>query len=526
MNIQQRTQYLFNPVAKTCFLLIFSLLLLSKNISSTLDMRLDRSLLLDGHAVASLQLAVNAAFCKKMSYVINAVGHSDYVTLFSKISHNSQKPIISVILNNYDSEDVAHYCAKVTSPFVNNENTLSWLMQSLFFVYPKLSLHQLHIIFFVLQCLMVSFFFFFLAQLRINSIYILGLMLTAISSLVVAMSDHIISLYPFLLPSVLFMMAGLGFILRYELYKTFWFGTVCLNILIGCYAFFLSNLRTTYHIAAFLMVMLYLAMLIISIINTRSRFYYVKVFLHPMIILVTFLCCWLLILKPAITENVSNLHYHVIAHPLVLSLALPANQFAEQQGIQWNDAVGVVLAQRIDPKTQYIGPGYEKALFSYYKFLWKNYPKNMLQIYYEKLKLTGTQMVMNTHLFTNDVFNPSSKVSALIMFPLSFFTGFYTLLLQLLLLMFFIKKADRFRLDERFLVMALVMLGVALYFESAIIMPFYVPTYHAYLIFWFAVMNFIMWDAMLRCFFRVFEWAKFKSKAYLLSLRSTGESCQ
>ena len=84
--------------------------------------------------------------------------------------------------------------------------------------------------------------------------------------------------------------------------------------------------------------------------------------------------------------------YHTIFHPLVLSVGVPMTPFSQREGITWNDAVGLVLARRIDPSAKYLSKEYEQALSTYYFSLWKRYPSEMRGVYIAKARLAGTEL--------------------------------------------------------------------------------------------------------------------------------------
>jgi hypothetical protein len=85
----------------------------------------------------------------------------------------------------------------------------------------------------------------------------------------------------------------------------------------------------------------------------------------------------------------TNYTYHTIAHPLVMSLAVPRNRLSDEEGIQWNDSVGWDIAKRVQPGVGYLGPEYERALYRYYFGLWRARPRDMLATYWVKLLRTG-----------------------------------------------------------------------------------------------------------------------------------------
>lgn len=97
-------------------------------------------------------------------------------------------------------------------------------------------------------------------------------------------------------------------------------------------------------------------------------------------------------LERAVPRQLVSVH-HVIAHPLVLSLAVPPNEFASNAGIEWKDSAGLALAQRIDPSTTYLGPSYEANLFRFYVTLWRTHPRDMLYVYAVKGRTAGRSLI-------------------------------------------------------------------------------------------------------------------------------------
>src|SRR5262249_7398834 len=88
----------------------------------------------------------------------------------------------------------------------------------------------------------------------------------------------------------------------------------------------------------------------------------------------------------------ANYSYHAIAHPLVLSLALPPSPLSRSEGIAWNDEVALGLARREDPAATYLGPTYERALLRYYTGLWRREPRAMAGVYLGKFETAGKDM--------------------------------------------------------------------------------------------------------------------------------------
>jgi hypothetical protein len=176
---------------------------------------------------------------------------------------------------------------------------------------------------------------------------------------------------------------------------------------------------------------------------------------------------------------------HGIAHPLVLGVGVPQNKFADERGISWQDAVGLRLARQINPSVTFMGPGYEQALFSYYKKLWQFYPKEMLNIYLLKFKLANSSAAKQFLL--KPYFEDSPYLSHLVRWvtlPVKLLPNgwaFLALYFSMLLMSFFGKRI--MSVEIRFALYSFTIAALGVYFQSAIIMPFYVPTYDGYMVF-------------------------------------------
>ncbi len=181
-----------------------------------------------------------------------------------------------------------------------------------------------------------------------------------------------------------------------------------------------------------------------------------------------------------------NASYHTVAHPLVLSLALPPSELSRREGIEWSDAAGVRIAQRIDPQTTYLGKTYDRALFRYYRGLWAAAPTEMLGLYVAKFKMTGVPIIEALR------YGPGLKGRALgwLMRPLGLVQNGFLLIgmsLGIAAAAFFASRPA----SGSFAVMLamLTTTGALLLIESAIIMPLYSPQYHGYLLMYFPLMS-------------------------------------
>jgi len=499
------------PLSMSLIIFFMALVILSTSISDMVKVKALEAA--TGHAGESLSLAVNAALCHKPGYMSSTARFYTLSDLFQKDLKLMNIPLVEVIMKNSGESNLHDYCATVVHPFVHGENTLNWLMQGLISINPVISFQDLVKCYFVLQMSMLWFFFYYLVCLRVPGIYILILSMVSIGTLSLQMPANIIDRYAMILPATLFLIGLLGFNIQRGWYNR---GTLFTNIfvvvfslLLGGYVVFIYNLRTSYIFVAVLSLIVYFLCMIRSINQAGDFKAFYRVFFQIGIVVVTSFSCHKFIQDASIpselkNSNAANLTYHPISHPLVLALAVPESKFSREQGIAWNDLVGFVLAKKMDPKvdpeTHSLTRQYERALFAFYTTLWKKYPKEMIRVYYEKFKLAG-----------NFVIVPLPNLLKRPMYPLGVFNGIVVFLVQLAWLLFLIK--NRCKLAPAFFFGALTFsfIGLAVYFESGIIMSAYAPAYHAFLTLWVVTLNLVTLDLFVKLLMKLHQYVLAKA---------------
>ena len=286
--------------------------------------------------------------------------------------------------------------------------------------------------------------------------------------------------YPLLLPGLLFLIGLLGFSISCQWYQKRIFHSL-FSCFVGAYLFFLYNLRTSYIIPAIAILIVYYLFLLHSM--KASLFKNICNTLYPFfLVIVTSVFCYISIQKSMFPDEFKKdkalyLTTHPIAHPLVLSLAIPANNFAKKQGIEWNDAVGESIAAKVDSTVKTDTPKYEQVLLRYYESLWMNFPKDMLRLYYEKFKSVGHNFAQNNYLIKR------------FMFPLSKLSGIMILFIQLMFLCLLWKNRTKLSAGFLFAALTFSLTGLALYVESGVIYSIYNACYHSFLTFWLVTLN-------------------------------------
>ena len=97
----------------------------------------------------------------------------------------------------------------------------------------------------------------------------------------------------------------------------------------------------------------------------------------------------------SIKPQQTNKSYHTVWHTVVLGLANPRNELADQEGIDWADLAGFRIARKLKPdmtRAEYGGDYYESIMQRFYFDLWKHHPKEMLGIYANKLLQLSSTM--------------------------------------------------------------------------------------------------------------------------------------
>jgi hypothetical protein len=189
------------------------------------------------------------------------------------------------------------------------------------------------------------------------------------------------------------------------------------------------------------------------------------------------------LLPPADAVAQSYTH-HVIAHPLVLGVATPENEFAKSLGIAWDDQVGFEIARRVDPTVTYLGPGYEAALFTYYRQLWRRHPGEMLKLYILKAGATGRDLLLALDRLALP-WLPRSQVMMRVNKLVNGYV-FYAATLALLTAAAWLTVSRRLPLF--YLAAVLAASALLMLLESTLIMPTFVAMYHAYLLVFFALL--------------------------------------
>jgi hypothetical protein len=348
---------------------------------------------IDGHLLVSLDTAINLKYCGS-TYLTGEPPLSGYL-----FQHPDRQafPIPDVIAQR--SGSVGGYCATLRIPHLNNENSLMWLMRAGLEVHPLASVAWLGrwLLWFKVGGLML----FAVGAISLGSgplfaalSFAAGLVLLANLSA----AQYHYSVYSLLLPV---MLANAGFwglaLARMRGRGTAWH--VAVMVLGGLLAGYSAQVRTSYMPVFCFLALSYCAATwrlrdgqALAVRSRGGRTAFVVASCAGFVI--GYLAFMRIFITPLVPPGtLVDYSHHIVSHPLVLSLALPANDLARREGIKWDDATGLDLARRVNGSVTYLGPGYGEALTSYYFDLWRRHPREMIRIYWLKSAMAGRAAV-------------------------------------------------------------------------------------------------------------------------------------
>jgi hypothetical protein len=261
------------------------------------------------------------------------------------------------------------YCAEPAMVMGLDETAMMVIDAVVLRVAPRMTLRTLAGALAVSRLVLLWFFAWFLIESG-YSLMIAGAMTGIAVYLTLLLGGNALySEYPFILPVVLTGVAIAGWGLR----SRRWLPLAA--FVLGLWTAFLGNLRSSHYPIGLAMAALFI---VYSIRLRRSP----KLTAFAALALASGILLYEWPLRSGFAE-VST--HHSIAHPLVLGIANPPNELSQREGIEWVDANGLELARRVSPDVTLGGPGYESALFSYYRQLWREHPGAMARIYLNKM---------------------------------------------------------------------------------------------------------------------------------------------
>jgi hypothetical protein len=353
-----------------------------------------RGVAIDSHLAVTIEMAANEAFCGVPSSI-------DGLGLGTAIQENpafDDMPLRQVIEAKFGS--LSSFCGKKKRPFTNNENALYFTYAAALRLWPSVSTIGLAELVTTARVLMVGFIAFAIIVLGLGVFWTFVSTLLSLNLHVILIETHVLSIYPFMTfqLAMLWGLVAIGYAagsqLGWSMPLRLAYGAV-----LGLVTVAIWNMRISHGLMATLALAGVAGLLLLrgrefaagatrwkSVAAATASCVVVGIGMHAMLL-------------QKIADTATNAAHHPIAHPIVLGLGFPENALAKRENIRWDDTLGLELARRADPHATYLGPRYERALFSYYFDLWRKYPFEMLSIYLSKFNVAGTGIRPQTALY-------------------------------------------------------------------------------------------------------------------------------
>jgi hypothetical protein len=344
------------------------------------------------HSVMSFNMAVDAVYCGTPSVLSYRYSAGDYLAQNPLLTAT---PIVDVLARQAGS--LAEYCRTATQATIVNDNSLMWLMRLAMWLAPGISFDGVGRFLGAIAVAMVLVFAF--ALLYAGASFAVSLAATLAACAVLRSLGLRVELYPFVLALPLFA-AGL-YVSAYcsrrtrTLHVTFLLASAAV---MGVVVAFSTIMRTILLPSLTIMFGIFV-FATLRRANARSRANLYKVAAGMLVAYAIGFGVYTatFVRPPKATRDASGSQYvyHTFAHPLVLGLGVPKNDFSSREGIAWNDDLGIVFARKAIPDAVYLGATYERALLQYYWGLWREHPSDMARVYALKLWSTSSGVFLS-----------------------------------------------------------------------------------------------------------------------------------
>jgi hypothetical protein len=393
--------------------------------------------------------------------------------------------------------------ARHLEPYLNNENSLMLLDSAVLAVLPDITLAGMVRAHVVLKAACLVVFAFCLLRVGFSPLFTLGGCHVAFVLVRDVTQARPVGLYPWLLPVLLLLVSLLGLCLSFGLHRRPGRHLAAM-LAVGFVGAFLVNLRSSYAPVLAALVLLYAlatgrdlwraaglslrrtALLTAAALTAFAAGY--EAFALGLISPITAAA------RGSVASVQADYAHHVIAHPLVVFLAVPPNELARREGIEYDDDCAFRLARRVDPTVGYLRGNYDAALFTYYRRLWREHPREMLGVYRGKFRLAAAT-ASRPYTSSGEDLPWACRVlvlplRAVAQWPL-YLVLFAGLAVGPVLL------AGRLTLGRAFTLSALAAAGLLLFLEAGLLTSRCSLIYNSYLCFWLLAVGLLGYQGIL-----------------------------
>ena len=344
----------------------------------------------DDHSIRSVELATNWAVCGKYSIAFRGDSFGVFLAMAPDSQELRLRDLPALIAGSTE-----RYCRLADQPWRNNENSLMLTMAAILGASRDATLADVGYAMRWIRIALVIGVALVMLRSGVSFWVTLGIAYASVIVMAAVEETRFYSVYPFLPVLLTAFIAFLVLLFDLRAHANLPRAGVA-GALAGLIAAVAANFRSSYLP---ILAACFVLWIVFGAVEKRraSARAWKQLLAGGAVQLVTFVLAFalfqLIFIRPIdrlpITRNAS---YHVIAHPIVLGLAIPPNRLARDQGIEWSDRVGLDLARRIDPTVNELNQQYEDALFTYYRRLWRDHPRDMARLYWTKLTLSGADI--------------------------------------------------------------------------------------------------------------------------------------
>ena len=344
----------------------------------------------DDHSVRSVELATNWIVCGKYSIAFQGDSFGVFLAMAPDSQELRLRDLPASIAGSTD-----RYCRLAEQPWRNNENSLMLAIAAILTFRPDATLADVGYALRWIRIALVIGVAFVMLRCGLSFWLTLGVAYASIIVMAAVEETRFYSVYPFLPVLLTGFIAMLVLLLDLRVHASLRRAAAA-AALAGFSAALAANFRSSYLP---ILAACFVLWIVLGAVERRAgaaaswKQLGAEGILQLALFAAGFSVFQIVFIRPIdrlpVTRNAS---YHVIAHPLVLALAIPPNRLARDQGIEWSDRVGLELARRIDPGVHELNQQYEDALFTYYRRLWRDHPRDMARLYWTKLTLSGADI--------------------------------------------------------------------------------------------------------------------------------------
>jgi hypothetical protein len=333
-----------------------------------------------------LEMAANMSWCHRYPFVTSTleVNQAKVTLMRLPLERVGTRSVRSVAVEGAGS--IAEYCRLNGTHMALAEASMVMVESAILSVRDRITIAGIAWALTWIAVVEIAVFAWALLKLRWPMLFAAGCAAAALYITALLGSSAMYSQYRLMLPTML-LGIGIGSLCLATSLRRHLAGLMVVAFVMGVWVVFAGNLRTSLYPPAAAIGALFLTAVVVDLAGrglSRRRFAMMTGGALAAF-LVGVLAFDLTFIAPQ--RESEGYSYHVAFHSIVIGLALPPNPLAARENLEWFDGSGLAAARKVDPKVLYLGPGYDRALSTYYFRLWRQHPLEMADIYLQKLAL-------------------------------------------------------------------------------------------------------------------------------------------